>query len=55
MFVFCLRWVSVFVGFLSSLGFCISKKKWFRTARVERAHAWNARHAPNVIVQNMLR
>jgi hypothetical protein len=21
----------------------ISKKKWFRTARVERAHAWNAR------------
>jgi hypothetical protein len=46
---------SVFVGFLSSLGFSISKKKWFRTARVERAHAWNARHAPNVIVQNMLR
>jgi hypothetical protein len=23
--------------------FFISKKKWFRTARVERAHAWNAR------------
>jgi hypothetical protein len=32
----------------------ISKKKWFRTARVERAHASNARYAPNVIVQKVL-
>jgi hypothetical protein len=33
----------------------ISKKKWFRTARIERTHAPNVRYAPNVIVQNMLR
>jgi hypothetical protein len=29
-----------FAGLISVV---ISKKKWFRTARVERAHAWNAR------------